>query len=48
MEGSGIMGSGQAGGLGGGAGEIVVAFLNGQACPAVPAVVAMLIHSLGT
>lgn len=48
MEGSGIMGSGQAGGLGEGAGEIVVAFLNGPACPAVPTVVAMLIHSLGT
>lgn len=48
MEGSGLMGSGQAGGLGGGAGEIVVAFLNGQACPALPKAVAMLVHSLGT
>lgn len=48
MEGSGLMGSGRVGGLGGGAGEIVVAFLNGQACPAVPEVVAMLVHSLGT
>ena len=47
MEGSGLMDSGQAGGLGGGVGEIVVAFLNGQACPALPEAVAMLVHSLG-
>ena len=48
MEGSGLMGSGQAGRLGGGGGEVVVAILNGQVCPAVPVVVAMPVHSLGT
>lgn len=48
MEGSGLMGSGQAGRLGGGGGEVVVAILNGQVCPAVPDVVAMPVHSLGT
>ena len=48
VEGSGLMGSGQAGRLGGGGEEVVVAILNGQVCPAVPDVVAMPVHSLGT
>lgn len=48
VEGSGLMGSGQVGGLGGGRGEVIVAVLNEQVCPAVPDVVAMPVYSLGT